>query len=568
LAEPLESIAIPDTVQAVLEARIDRLPEREKHLLQTAAVIGQEVPEALLARVSELPETDLDAALERLRRAEFLHETALFPEVLHAFKHPLTHQVAYEVQLRDRRAGTHASVAQALADLHASRMDEHAALIADHWERSGQRVKAAEWYGRALTWVSRTDPAETRRLAKRGLHLFDADSVDERGWVHALQAAKSFLAYGEIAGITREDAEEAFARAQAMLDAGRNRRFVSQRELLHHEAQMHMCFAGALTGGLADLPAAVHHWRIGMELADRAGSVGDRIWACGRLTETLGFQGRLIEASEVAKIGLDNPPEDVMVESFLGVGWPAFIRLHGDAANIMMYLGRYSDALRLLEEAERLSTPGAMCGVAKDVYIFLGDGERVVSQARASLELSLASGRLWHVMHAHLSLAIGHELRGELREAADEAERALEIVEQGVMPPFGPWIRSVLAWVQLRLGKRAIATELCTEVLEKRHTNPWAAYYCGKVLVGAVGEGGRESVGALIDAIRLASQAATAFSPLHHELHAQLARVCGDELTCERERAEAERLWTEMGAHGHIERMVRELEELGSSVGE
>ena len=96
LVKPLESLQVPATVQAVLAARIDRLPPEEKQLLQTAAVIGTEVPLALLRAIAEVPEEPLHLSLTHLQAAEFLYETRLFPEIEYTFKHALTHQVAYE----------------------------------------------------------------------------------------------------------------------------------------------------------------------------------------------------------------------------------------------------------------------------------------------------------------------------------------------------------------------------------------------------------------------------------------------------------------------------------------
>ena len=80
LVKPLDSLQVPATVQAVLAARIDRLPAEEKRLLQTAAVIGTEVPLPLLQAIAELPEAALHRGLAHLQAAEFLYETRLFPD--------------------------------------------------------------------------------------------------------------------------------------------------------------------------------------------------------------------------------------------------------------------------------------------------------------------------------------------------------------------------------------------------------------------------------------------------------------------------------------------------------
>ena len=119
LGRPLEELQVPATVQAVLAARIDRLPPEEKRLLQTAAVIGTEVPLPLLQAIAELPEEALHRGLAHLQAAEFLYETRLFPEPEYTFKHALTHEVAYGSLLLERRRGLHARLVEALEALDA-----------------------------------------------------------------------------------------------------------------------------------------------------------------------------------------------------------------------------------------------------------------------------------------------------------------------------------------------------------------------------------------------------------------------------------------------------------------
>src|SRR6267142_4451025 len=100
-----------------LAARIDRLSPQEKRLLQTAAVIGTEVPFPLLQAIAALPEDELHRGLARLQAAEFLYETSLFPEPAYTFKHALTHEVAYGGLLHERRRALHARIVEALEAL-------------------------------------------------------------------------------------------------------------------------------------------------------------------------------------------------------------------------------------------------------------------------------------------------------------------------------------------------------------------------------------------------------------------------------------------------------------------
>ena len=117
LGQALPTIQVPATVQTVLAARIDRLPPEDKRLLQTAAVIGTEVPWPLLQAIAEVPEEALHRSITRLQAAEFLYETHLFPEREYTFKHALTHEVAYGSLLQEHRRVLHARIVEVLERL-------------------------------------------------------------------------------------------------------------------------------------------------------------------------------------------------------------------------------------------------------------------------------------------------------------------------------------------------------------------------------------------------------------------------------------------------------------------
>jgi predicted ATPase/class 3 adenylate cyclase len=132
LTHALPTIQVPATVQAVLAARIDRLPPEEKRLLQTAAVIGTEVPWPLLQAIAELPEDAVQRGLAHLQAAEFLYETRLFPEPEYTFKHALTHEVAYSGLLQERRRMLHARIVETLEKRAGDRVVEEVERIAHH----------------------------------------------------------------------------------------------------------------------------------------------------------------------------------------------------------------------------------------------------------------------------------------------------------------------------------------------------------------------------------------------------------------------------------------------------
>jgi class 3 adenylate cyclase/tetratricopeptide (TPR) repeat protein len=160
LARPLASIQVPATVQAVLAARIDRLPPEEKTLLQTAAVIGKDVPFALLQAIVDPPDEGLRQGLAHLQGAEFLYETRLFPELEHTFKHALTHEVAYGSLLQERRRTLHARIVEAIERLYPDRLVEHVERLAHHALRG-------EVWDKALAYLRQAGEKALARSAHR-----------------------------------------------------------------------------------------------------------------------------------------------------------------------------------------------------------------------------------------------------------------------------------------------------------------------------------------------------------------------------------------------------------------
>jgi tetratricopeptide (TPR) repeat protein len=160
LAQALPTIEVPATVQAVLAARIDRLPPEAKHLLQTAAVIGTEVAWSLLQAIADTPEEALSRSLAQLQAAEFLYETSLVPERVYLFKHALTQEVAYSGLFHERRRTLHAQIVAALEALAGDRGTEQVERLAHHALRG-------EVWDKALAYCRQAADKALARSARR-----------------------------------------------------------------------------------------------------------------------------------------------------------------------------------------------------------------------------------------------------------------------------------------------------------------------------------------------------------------------------------------------------------------
>ena len=149
LAKSMNAVKVPATVQAVLAARIDRLPAEEKELLQTLAVLGREFPLGLVQRVTRKPEDELERMLSRLQAGEFIYEQPATGDVEYIFKHALTQEVAYNSLLVERRKLLHERAGEALESLFAGQLEDHLDELAHHYGRSDNVDKAVEYLGRA-----------------------------------------------------------------------------------------------------------------------------------------------------------------------------------------------------------------------------------------------------------------------------------------------------------------------------------------------------------------------------------------------------------------------------------
>jgi DNA-binding winged helix-turn-helix (wHTH) protein/tetratricopeptide (TPR) repeat protein/class 3 adenylate cyclase len=167
LGQPLPMIRVPATVQAVLATRLDRLPSEEKRLVQIAAVIGMEVPCALLQALAERSEVELRGSLAHLQAVEFLYETSFFPESAYTFKHALTHEVAYESLLQGPRRALHCRIVEVLEALYP---DQRAELV----ERLAHHALRGEVWDKAVGYCQQAgEKALTRSAHREAMGYFE-----------------------------------------------------------------------------------------------------------------------------------------------------------------------------------------------------------------------------------------------------------------------------------------------------------------------------------------------------------------------------------------------------------
>jgi adenylate cyclase len=557
LVRPVEDLAIPPTVQAVLAARIDRLPEREKAVLQTAAVVGREVPHAVLRRISDLPEAEIAASVPALIAAEFLFEAALSPEVEYSFKHALTQEVAYHSQLAERRGRIHGAVARAIEGLYPDRLEERAALLAHHWEGAREPLLAARWHERAADWVAARDRSEMVRHWRRVRELLATAPESQESLALRVRACRHLVDSVPLG--SAEDSAALFAEGTAL--AARLHDPGPRIRLLNVYANS-LTFAGRVDE--ADV-----HFGESLRLADQSGNAFLRFVARVPLTRALVIAGRLREAvatsGEALALGQGLPELDSET------GNSPYGLLLVQRGYALTYLGRPAEGTQAVEQAIELARERRERDLVAFAHVcqvmpcdLRGEAEQALVYARRAMEFAEAGANTW--LRALALSALGHAYVGNRRwreaiEALTEVLAALReapLVESDSM--------ALLAEAQLGAGHPAasLTTAETAVALARRLHRPMAETRAhlaqARALLAARGREAAAAVGSSLDAATALVEAtgAIAFAPFIHVERGRVAKLTGDSADRERQLREARRLFVEMGAPIRAEQTARD----------
>jgi class 3 adenylate cyclase/tetratricopeptide (TPR) repeat protein len=420
LVTPVEELEVPGTVQPLLASRIDRLPEREKRVLQIASVIGKEFSEPVLARVANLPGGELGTALDALKQGEFVYEQAIYPIAEYAFKHPLTQEVALTTQLRDRRASLHAEVAGAIEALDAAKLDERAALLAHHWEEANEPIIASRWHRRAAERIGQSDITAANRHWQRVRELTaHAGAEDAEAAELAIEACLGLLSQGFRLGLAESEQEDLYASGRHWAERSGNH--LASARLEATASALH------ITAGRCE-PALEHALaceRAAEDIDDPATRANLRypvayVWyntgPLDRATQ------RLDETIEVARE--HGMPAIFGGEDMLPLCLQLRSQLEADCGDVGRAYQLADEALRIARERGLVESEGWASGVLATLQWIDGDLERALPRCRRSLEIAEQIGSPFSIAHALDGLAT------VMAHAGDPA--ALELAERSV----------------------------------------------------------------------------------------------------------------------------------------
>ncbi len=433
LVKPLDSLQVPATVQAVLAARIDRLPSEEKRLLQTAAAIGTEVPFSLLQAIAELPEAVLHHGLAHLQAAEFLYETQLFPDHEYTFKHALTHEVAYGSLLQERRRVLHARIVEALEALAGDRVAEQVERLAHHALRG-------EVWDKALAYFRQAGEKALARSAYREA-------------VGSFEQALSALPH---LPETRDTCEQAIdlrlALRSALLPSGDFGRILA-----------YLREADALAATLDDPRRlgqvsnflSVHFFRMGEH--EQAIAAAQRVLA-------LATAGGEVVLHALANLRL-------------GLAYHA----QGEYRRAIDCLGQavaFLDGARRLERFGQVILPAVhCCAVLAVCHAELGTfAEGRVPGDEATPDGRGAVDHPGSLMMASWAIGLLALRQGDLPRTLPRLEQAVGICHEADLPAYFPWMAAALGAAYTLVGRVADAVPLLTQAMEQTTVTAMAGF--------------------------------------------------------------------------------------------
>jgi class 3 adenylate cyclase/predicted ATPase len=404
LATSAVELHVPETVQGVLAARMDRLPAEEKALLQTLAVIGKDFPLGLLRRVVEREEEDLYSGLSHLQAGEFIYERPAFPEPEYIFKHALTQEVAYESLLGERRQVLHERTARAIEGLYADALDAHYGDLAHHYSRTENTSKAVEY-----------------------LHLAGDQAVQRSAYTEAIKQL-------------RRGVELVATLPQT-------------RERMQREVQLHLTLGRALTATQGYIALEVEQSFLrARDLSEEVDEVHPLIGALSGVYQVYMVRAEHERAAEIAKrlIRLAEGTRDPLhlVTAQVSMGSSCYWRGEFSRARELLeaVIGRYDPREHgvLLQLWSSQDLGAAALGYLTWSLLDLGYPDQALTRSREALTLARELSHPLTQAFALMAAGRVHAWRGEHQAAVEEEEALMTVAKEHGFPfyvPFAAFLR-------------------------------------------------------------------------------------------------------------------------------
>ncbi len=475
------TLPVPDTIQEVLLARIHRLPDAPKELLQTASVLGREFPLRLLEAIWDGPGRP-EPHLRDLMQLEFLHEQAEGAEPVYVFKHALTQEVAYESLSVARRHALHAAAGRALETFYADRLEDAYERLAYHYARTDQADMAVEYLTRFARRAAALDAHEeaVRALVEARGHVkrLPAEERDRRRLDLILRQASSLIPLGRMQEIV-----------DLLLPDRGNLELLNNPALAGH----YHFLLGRTYSFLADRDRAAQAAQRAIEEADRCGDEATKGKAYCLLAQDGPLSGQAVKGIEqgqqavallertnerwwlgyahwvvalnYSQIGSFEPALEALARAGAIADAMADPRLQSFAAwasgTIYAAMAEADPAIEACQRAlERAPDPlnrAITTGWLGFAYVEKGDASRAIPLLEQATNQFARFGYRPFQAWFSVFLAEAYRINGEVDRALELASKALDIAEQARVWVAVGWARHCLGKIARMRGELAEA---------------------------------------------------------------------------------------------------------------
>jgi adenylate cyclase len=417
----IDTIPLPSTVQAVIAARIDRLEDNAKTILEITSVIGREISMLVLDRIAGMGQPELSEATQQLRQAELLYDVPPFEQRLLAFRHPLIQEVAYRSLLQERRRELHSKTAQAIESVFKDHAEERAALLAYHLEQAGENLKAAQQHMRSAVWIGTNDPNQAMRSWKKIRELLsDLPSSQPISYLK-MMASGQIVNFGWREGISAQEASIYFEEAKQLAVALGD---------LRANALIHAAFGRILAnGGSAD--EYVAKIREAKTLADRGSDISVQITLKAVLCHALRMAGLMAEALQFNIEAAEDAHKIVKFDRQT-LGFDVEIWLTVMRGQTLLMLGRKDEACPILDsiihlETDQIDTLHHVIPSWTYVDLAYVEGNIGLAQEHAerAYSLSIKSGNPYMQVYGRACRGVAHMVARRLTSAIQDLSDAL-----------------------------------------------------------------------------------------------------------------------------------------------
>ena len=485
LSSTPSDIQVPDTIQGIISARIDRLEDSLKKIMQVASVIGREFAYRILGAITEM-KAELKVNLHNLQGLEFIYEKQLFPELEYIFKHALTQEVAYNSLLFKRRREIHEKIGKAVEDIYADRLEEFYEMLSYHYSKSDDLKKAFHYLklsGKKA--MQRYSLWESFRFYKAAITILKRSPETKEKETELLEM--SLLIYGpmRLLGFPEESLQ--------ILQEGEQ---LSKKIGDKGSCALISNYLGSCYSFKGDPPLAKNYQENALYEAEQVNDLDLVVPISLELCSTYSYPGEFYRVPEVAYKAISFIETAHREKDFFGQPRNPYANFHAAAGVALAALGRFKEGEDLLDKSLRFSReindPFALAITEYEYgafFIFLGDGAQAVYHQQEAIKLLEQIQYFLILGFSTALLGWGYFLLGDYNTACNHTEKAMKIDADAGLPFGLPMNHLLLSEIHYATGDSKKAIDLAKKALnfaqkfKQPHMEAWSNLILGRAMV-------------------------------------------------------------------------------------